>query len=303
MNDPYEVLGVARTASQDEIKKRYRELAKKLHPDLHPGDDSALARFQDVSAAYDLLSDADKRGRFDRGEIDAAGQERAPERPFYRAHGEGRGGAKYGGGGFDGEDLFADLFGGSFGRGSGKIRMRGHDVHGALGVPFLDAVRGTTRRVTIEGGPTLEVRIPPGTEDGQTLRLKEQGGPGLNGGPPGDAYIEIHVEPHPLFRRVGADIELDLPISLPEAVLGARVTVPTIDGPVLLTVPKGSNTGDVLRLKNRGVPDARTGARGDQKVRLVVKLPEQVDPALEKAVEAWAKDHAYDVRGDPAFKS
>lgn len=301
MNDPYEVLGVARTATPDEIKKRYRELAKKLHPDLHPGDSSALARFQDVSAAYDLLSDTDKRARFDRGEIDAAGQERAPERQYYRPHGEGRGGEKYGRG-FDGEDLFADLFGG-FARGGGNVRMRGHDVRGTLRIPFVEAVRGAARRVTIDDGPTLDVRIPPGTGDGQTLRLKGQGGPGLNGGPPGDAFIEIQVEPHPLFRRAGADIELDLPVSLPEAVLGGRVTVPTIDGPVLLTVPKGSNTGDVLRLKGRGVPDPRGGARGDQKVRLVVKLPPHADPALEQAIEAWAKDHPYDVRGDAVFKS
>lgn len=293
MRDPYEVLGVRREASTDEIKKAYRQLAKKLHPDLNPGNAKAAAQFKDVSAAYDLLSDPEKKARFDRGEIDASGAETRP-RSSYRTYAESPGGAKYGGGADPG-DIFEDLFGRSRGWGRSTIKTRGADVSYELTVDFLNAAVGAKRRLTLPDGRTLDVTIPAGADDGQQLRLKGQGTAGLGGGPPGDAYIEIHVQDHPLFKRQGADIHIGLPVTLTEAVRGAKITVPTIDGPVTMTVPKGSNTGTMLRLRGKGVPEKKGGPRGDQYVRLEVMLPEDADSALERFVEEWNRD--YDVRG------
>ncbi len=296
--DPYAVLGVSRTASQDEIKKAYRRLAKKLHPDLNPGDKKVEQQFKDVAAAYDLLSDPEKRAKFDRGEIDASGAER-PDHSFWRAYAETGGGAKYSGrqagGGFDPSDLFSELFGDLGGR-AGRWRRRGADVNYRMTVDFIDAVRGSSQRITLPGGKSLDVRIPAGTTTGRTLRLAGQGMPGTNGGPPGDAFIEIEVAPHPFFERRGNDIHIELPITLPEAVLGAKVTVPTIDGKVQLTIPKNSNSGDTLRLRGRGVPDPAGGRRGDQYVRLRVMLPEQPDRELTEFVERWSRNRDYDVR-------
>ena len=291
MRDPYEVLGVRRDASPDDIKKAYRQLAKKLHPDLNPGNAKAAAQFKEVSAAHDLLSDPEKRGRYDRGEIDASGAE-VRRRPFYHSYAEGSGGEKYTGG-FDAGDMFEDLFSFSRGRRRG-FKARGADVSYEMEVEFLDAARGVKRRINLPDGRTLDVTVPAGTEDGQQLRLKGQGTGGLGGGPAGDAYIQLHVKPHRFFRREGRDIHLDLPVTLGEAVRGGRITVPTIDGTVAMTVPKGSNTGTTLRLKEKGVP-GKNGARGDQYVRLTVVLPEPGDAALERFVEGWNKD--YDVRG------
>ena len=280
--------------------RSYRTLAKKHHPDLNPGNAEAEQRFKEVTAAHDLLSDADKRARFDRGEIDADGQER-PQRQYYRDFADGPGGARYRGAeGFAADDLehvFADLFGsrgfGGFGGGAGGaggpgVRMKGGNLALTLPLDFLDAVRGGKRRVTMPDGRTLDIDLPAGLEDGGTVRLKGQGLPGVGGGPPGDALVTVQVRPHPWFRRDGDDIRLDLPVTLGEAVLGAKVRVPTVDGPVMLSVPKGANNGTVLRLKGRGVPDPHRGSRGDQYVTLRVALPETPDPALEAFVQGWS---------------
>ena len=297
--DPYATLGVAKTASADEIRKAYRKLAKKLHPDLNPGDKGAEEKFKRVTAAYDLLGDPDKRKRFDAGEIDASGAERPPEH-FYRHYAESGPGQRYdSSAGYadfgDLGDIFSDLFGRGGGR-RGRMRMQGADDRYQLEVDFLDAVNGAKKRLTMPDGKTLDVTIPGGMQDGQTLRLKGQGGPAPEGGTPGDAYVEIHVRPHRLFERKGQDIHVELPVTLGEAVLGAKVAVPTVTGPVTMTVPKGANTGTTLRLKERGVLNAKSGKRGDQYVKLKVVLPDRPDAELEKLVGEWSSKHPYDVR-------
>ncbi len=282
--DPYTVLGVKKDASQDEIQKAYRRLAKKLHPDLNPGNKQAEERFKEVSAAYDLLGDPDKRARFDRGEIDASGMER-PRQRYYRDFAEG--GAYASDAGFADfagvDDILSQMFGPE---GRANIRMRGSDAHYRLELDFLDAINGGKREITLPDGSALDVNIPPGTRDGQILRLRGKGGPGMGGGPPGDALVEIEVRPHRIFTRKGDDIHVDLPISLGEAVLGGKVKVPTPSGTVTMTVPKWANTGTVLRLRGKGVPRI-DGSRGDEFVTLKVMLPEKPDPELEKFVAQW----------------
>lgn len=297
MRDPYEVLGVSSSASDSEIKQAYRRLAKELHPDAKPGDAAVAERFKEVSAAYKLLSNKEQRAKYDRGEIDADGQPRQHFRYEYAggpAGGpQGFSGFRFDFGGGGAEDLFADLFGG--GRRARRSRTaRGADHSYRINVSFLDAARGTTRRVTLPGGKTLDVRIPPGIESGRTIRLRGQGGSGHAGGPAGDALIEVEVEPHPHFTRNGLDIHLDLPISLGEAVLGATVSVPTIDGPVQLKVPKNANTGRKLRLKKRGIQGP--SGRGDQYVTLQVVLPETPDPELAELVKRWGRNYGEEAR-------
>ena len=291
--DPYKVLGVPRDASEGEIRKKYRRLAKKLHPDLNPGDRDSEAKFKEVAAAYDLLSDREKRARFDRGEIDASGAER-PRQRYYRDFADaGAGFRSYDSeGGYadfiDSNDILSELFGRAARE---QMRLRGADVRYRLAVPFLDAINGATRRLTLPDGSMLDVVIPPGTRDRQILRLRGKGRAGRNGGPPGDALVEIEVEPHSSFRREGDDIHIDLPISLSEAVLGGRVKVPTPGGTVVMTIPKGANTGRVLRLKGKGVPRPDRG-RGDELVHLQVVLPDSSDPELESFASRWAgKSH------------
>jgi DnaJ-class molecular chaperone len=297
MPTPYEILGVPPSASADDIKKAYRKLAKRLHPDLNPGNKKVEQQFKDVSAAYDLLSDPAKRARYDRGEIDASGAER-PDRPFYRRYAEGREGAKYRDFGLDEDSFVDDLFANLFRqrRPERPMQMRGADVTYVAAVDFVEAAIGAKKRLTLTDGKTLDVTIPPGTEDGQTLRLKGQGMPGVGGAPAGDAYIEIKVASHPLFTRQGNDVHVELPITLPEAVLGATITAPTVDGPVSLKVPADSNTGSVLRLRGKGIVDRASGRRGDQYVRLKVVLPDKADPELRAFIEKWAQHHPYRAR-------
>jgi DnaJ-class molecular chaperone len=284
--DPYKVLGLAKYASPEDIQKAYRRLAKKLHPDLNPGNKKAEEQFKELSAAYDLLGDADERARFDRGEIDASGAE-PPPRGFYRDHAEGAGNRYASADGFadfaSADDIFADLFGRG---GRSNLRMRGQDVHYHLDLDFLDAINGAKRQVTMPDGSVLDVSIPAGTRDGQILRLRGKGMAGLNGGPPGDALVEIAVRPHRIFTRKGDDIHLELPISLREAVLGGKLSVPTPMGAVTMTVPKWANTGTVLRLKGRGVPRSN-GSRGDEYIKLKVMLPSKPDAELEKLITQW----------------
>ena len=297
MRDPYQILGVARDADQDTIKKAFRKLAKKLHPDLNPGNKKVEQEFKEVNVAYDLLSDPQKRARFDRGEIDASGAER-PERSFYRAYAEGGGNAKYREaefGEFSAEDILSELFGRGR-RNRQPPRMRGEDVTYTLAVSFVDAANGAKKRVTLADGKTLDVTIPPGTEHGQTLRLKGQGMPGVGGGSAGDAYVEIQIEPHAFFTRKDSNVHLEVPVTVPEAVLGATLTVPTVDGKVSIKVPPGSNTGTTLRLKGRGILDRKSGQRGDQYVTLKVVLPERPDPELAEFLERWSATHGYDPR-------
>jgi DnaJ-class molecular chaperone len=287
-DDPYAVLGVPKTATQKEIQSAFRQLAKKLHPDLHPGVKDAQEKFQEVSAAYDILGDAEKRGRYERGEIDASGAEK-PQRRYYRDYAD-TGGDRYGAtSGFADFDDTDDILSSIFGQGRrGGFHRGGSHRHYRLDVDFLDAVNGSSQRVSLPDGGTLEVTIPAGTADGQILRLKGKGEPAPAGGEAGDALIEIGVKPHAFFRRDGQDIRLDLPISLVEAVLGAKIEVPTPTGSVILTIPKNSSTGKILRLKGKGVR-APGSAAGDEYVTLKIMLPESADPELEAFASSWSK--------------
>jgi DnaJ-class molecular chaperone len=296
--DLYAVLGVARDATPEVIRKAYRALAKKHHPDLNPGDAGAEAVFKDIQRANEILSDSEKRRQYDAGEIDAEGNETPKQ--YYRQYAGAGGEQPYSSAaGYDDiGDVFADLFreraGGATGGGRGNIRMRGRDARYTMEVSFLEAAKGTKKRVTMPDGKSLEISIPAGQRDGQVLRLRGKGGPGIGGGESGDAFVEVHVAPHPLFRRQGADIHIDLPIAVNEAVLGAKVTVPTVSGKVAMTIPAGSNTGDTLRLRGKGLPGA--GATGDQIVTLRVVLPDAPDDELTGFMEKWGADHAYDPR-------
>ncbi|GLQ06547.1 DnaJ C-terminal domain-containing protein [Sneathiella chinensis] len=303
MKDPYSILGVSKSASQKEIKSAYRKLAKQYHPDTNPGDDKIADKFKEISAAYNIIGDEKQRARFDRGEIDASGQERA-------AYGFGGGGGGFRGGqsrsyrqeddifGGGAEDIFSEIFG-NFRRGGGRGSrpVKGRDKVFAIEVTFSEAAVGSTRRLTLgQGGKTLDVKVPAGIEDGKQIRLKGQGDPGAAGGPPGDILINVTVKPSSVFVRDGDNVIVELPVSLPEAVLGAKVPVPTVDGTVNLKIPAGSNTGSTLRLKGKGIMRAKAGTRGDQLVRLKVVLPETQDEELQDWVSKWSEGHQYDAR-------
>jgi DnaJ-class molecular chaperone len=321
MDDPYKTLGVAKTASEAEIKKAFRSLAKKHHPDTHPNDAKAKQRFQEISAAYDVVGDKDKRAKYDVGEIDASGNARGFDP---RAHGQqggfqgnpfgfgntpgsqgtnrdfhftwGQGGTAGGEeqAGFSAEDIFADILGGGGARRATRGQARtakGEDFQVTVTVSFAEAIQGGTRRVTLHNGEQIDVKIPQGLREDQQIRVKARGGAGRNGGPSGDILIHAHVAPHPFITRDGNDLKMDLPVTLKEAVLGAKVPAPTLGGAVNLTVPPGSNTGTVLRLKGKGVPGPNPG---DLYVRLVVALPDKPDETLKSFVEGWPS--SYDPR-------
>ena len=298
--DPYQELGVARGASADEIKKAFRKLAKELHPDKNPGDQAAEERFKRITAAFDLLGDAEKRAKYDRGEIDADGREQ------FRGFGGGQpgGGGRQGGfGGFGGsggrggfEDIDLEELFGAFG-GGGRTAGRGgfgggkgQDVRATLDISLEDSIAGTTRRIQFSDGRMLDVNIPKGASEGQVIRLKGQGAPG-RGGQAGDALIELKIAPHPVFKRDGADLTMDLPVSVPDAVLGGKIQVPTPEGAVMMTIPKGSNSGKILRLKARGAYAG--GKRGDLLARLAVTLPETPDDELIRFATEWREKRSY----------
>lgn len=309
MADPYSTLGVARGASDAEIKSAYRKLAKELHPDKNKDNPKASEKFSDVTKAYDLLSDKTKRAQFDRGEIDAEGN---PAMPFgfggggggFRGdpRGQPQGGfAGFGGGdGADFGDIFEGLFGGrgggggpfGFGGGRGAEPPKGANVAYRLSVSFVDAATQAMQRITLADGKTIDLKLPAGVETGTQMRLAGKGQPGPGGN--GDGIVTISVGDHPFYERDGDNIRLDLPITLNEAVKGAKIKVPTVDGPVMLMVPAGSTSGKVMRLKGKGF-SRKGGGRGDQLVRLMVDLPKE-DAGLEKLVEAWTDGRA--VRAD-----
>ncbi len=301
-DDPYKVLGVSKDATQADIKKAYRKLAKALHPDLAPGDKAKEAEFQKVGAAYDILGDPEKRRRFDSGEIDAAGHER-PERQFYRQYAGADEGRRYHStAGFEDFEDVSDIFADLFGRRAGAARQsaRGFSAHGAdvqyhLDVDFLDAARGAKRKVPLPDGQTIELTIPAGVRDGQILRLRGKGRPGMGGGKAGDAHVEVGVRSHPLFTRVGNDIEIEIPIAFDEAVLGARIEVPTISGPVSVAVPKGSSSGRRLRLRGKGIEPVNAPP-GDQYVRLRIVLPDKIDGEMEELAQKWRETVRHDPR-------
>lgn len=293
-DDPYTLLGIPKTATEKQIRAAFLGLAKTSHPDLNPGDRKAEERFKAISGAHDLLSDPVKRARFDRGELDAAGQE-APPRGYERSSGQrpgGRAGAGFATEGMD--DILASMFGQ---RGGPPRTSRGADQRYTLTVSFLDAARGATQRLALPGGGELDVQIPPGTESGHILRLRGKGGAGTAGGPAGDAMIEITVTPHPLFRREERDIHLDLPVTLAEAVLGGRVTVPTVAGAVTMGVPAGSDSGTRLRLRGKGIPAHGALPAGDAYATLRVRVG-PADDALRDFLTTWSKDRDFDPRAD-----
>ena len=304
MPNPYETLGVTPSASQDDIRKAYRKAAKETHPDLNPGKPEAEKRFKEINAAYDIIGDAEKRKRYDAGEIDESGAERQPERHFYREYAEADPNRRYsrrrasarprGDSAADVDyDIFDELF---RGRGEGgDFRMPPQDVRYALAIDFLDAVNGTHKMVAMPDGKTLDITIPAGINDAQVLRLKGQGLPGSDG-QPGDAYVEIAVRPHADFKRDGQDILSTLPVSLGEALNGARVRVETVDGAVDVQVPKGAKEGTKLRLRGKGVPHGKETGRGDQLIEIHIVAPDDADETLAQFIAEWEKAHPQNPR-------
>ncbi len=295
-DDPYIVLGVGKAATQEEITRAFRKLAKELHPDVNPNNKAATERFKKASAANELLSDPDKRRRYDRGEIDASGEPRRAYQPHGSPFSAGarRPAGAYGQTADDG--AFGDIFDGLFGSRGRPAAMRGQDLRYTLEVDLLEAVTGTKKRVTLPDGGVLDLNVPEGVEDGQVLRLKGKGAGAMRGIEPGDALVEIRVRTHPDFKRVGDDLVMELPISLDEAVLGAKIEVATATGRVQLTIPKGTSSGRVFRLKGKGVANRATGNTGDQLVTVRIQLPEKIDDGLAYFLSEWRQKNGYDPR-------
>jgi len=285
----YRTLGVGRTATHDEIRGAYRKLAKEYHPDRNPGNNAAEEKFKHISAAFDILGDPDKRKKYDAGEIDASGRDTPGG--FYGDARSGRYKTSENFGDFG--DIFGDVFSRSQG---GGFNMRGMDYRYHLEIDFLEAVNGIKKRVLLPEGETLDINVPSGVVQGQVLRLKGKGGPGVGRGQPGDALIELKIRTHGFFEREGDDIILDLPISIDEAILGGKVGAPTIDGRVSLTIPKGASSGQLLRLRGKGVKNSQSGNTGDQLVKLRIVLPATPDAQLTEFMEKWRAAHAYDPR-------
>ena len=303
------------SASDSEIRSAFRALAKKYHPDRNPDNVEAEETFKEISRAFDVLGDPTRRRKYDRGEIDAEGkaadpfarqwggregaEARAREKQkasFGQGHKKtgGAGGGPGAGASFDDlSDIFSDLFGAAPRQ---HTQARGRDLRYRLEVEFIDALNGATKKVTMPDGQALELNIPAGLEDGQTLRLKDQGEPGEGGGPPGDVYVETRIIEHEVFKRDGADIHVEAAISLYEAVLGGKITVPTIDGDVAVSVPKRANSGTTLRLRGRGMNDKKNSVKGDQYVKLKIMLPEKPDTELEEFVRNWKAGKKYTPR-------
>jgi len=307
MSDPYTILGVARNASQGDIKSAYRKLAKKYHPDSNVGKPEAQAKFSQITQAYEVLGDKEKRTQFDNGEIDDEGKPKgfgfgggAGQHPF---GGGSSGQHPFGGGGnFRPEDIFAEIFGGRHGQASARAQAtRGQDINYTIQVELTEAALGTSRRVELSNGRKIDMKIPAGLMDGQQIRLKGQGQPGANGGPAGDAIVKVTVAPSTLFSRDGFNIKIDLPVTLYEAVLGASLRVPTLDGEVNLKIPRNTSSGKVLRLKGKGAgKDASLSQRGDLLYTVKLVLPEARDERLEKLMEEWQQAKSYTARG-PEF--
>jgi DnaJ-class molecular chaperone len=299
-DDPYTVLGVPRTSTDEEVRRAYRKLAKELHPDLNPANRaSSEERFKKVTAAYEIIGDAEKRKQFDRGEIDANGE---PRRGFHRTY-AGGGAGPFGGRTASGRpdedvsfsDIFSDLFGSMRGRGEAgsPFGVRGRDARYSLDIDFLEAATGAKKRVTMPDGGTLDINVPQGVRDGQTLRLRGKGSAGMRGAEPGDALVEIRVRPHAHFKRAEDDILLEVPITIDEAVLGAKIEVPTITGRVQLTLPKATSSGRIFRLKGKGIHNGSSGHVGDQLVTVRIVLPDEIDDGLSYFLSEWRQKNAY----------
>ncbi len=319
MQDPYKVLGVSKSSSDAEIKKAYRTLAKELHPDTNQSNEKIAERFKEVSAANNIIGDPKARAKFDSGEIDASGNQQNPfagaggaggahgfagfediVRNFGGASGMGGPRAQFEQGGNDG-DMFSNLFGFGRGKGGGPQKQRrgplkGDDVKYALKIDFVEAALGATKQVTLQNDKKLNVKIPAGVKEGQTIKLSGQGDPGASGSKSGHALIEISIRKHSFFERDGDDISMDIPISLDEAILGGKIAIPTIHGPVTISIPSGTSSGKKLRLKGKGLNIG--SKKGDQFVNLKIVLPEKIDDELRDAINNWRERQSYSPRKD-----
>jgi DnaJ-class molecular chaperone len=308
---PYEILGVAENATQDEIKKAYRKLAKKYHPDLNPGNKEAETKFKEVGQAFELIGTEEKRKAYDAGEAegyDPFGQAGPRRGPFYYQTQEEPGG-RYTSSFYSNvdEDLFSSIFegmGGAFsgfgsrGRKESAQSLKGQDIQYRLEIPFEDSILGAKKEISLGGqGSRLEVKIPAGIRSGSKLRFAGKGHPApVEGASRGDAYVEITVKESSTFTRQENDIEVTVPISLQEAVLGSEIEVPTVRGPVLMKIPEGCDDRKKLRLKGRGVVNKKRDIQGDQWVRLQIRMPEKIDQDLKEKIESWSKKHPYNPR-------